>query len=149
MCSSCMNQYQTNYDQYQRENHFVYTDKRWSVLKAKCKGRANGIDLYHYYKTGRIVEGSLAHHIVEVSEDISKAYDIDNLFWLTPKSHQEIHALYKRNKQVKEDTQRLLLKINKNLMGGRLECFRRGAKDQRPTFLPGNCQKLKILTCTN
>ncbi|MCI5643823.1 MAG: hypothetical protein MR285_06925, partial [Peptoniphilus sp.] len=117
MCKECASKYHKSYDKYKRENHNVYTDSRWAKVKNVCRSRACGIDLWHYYKTGKIIEGRLAHHIVEVSDDISKAYDVDNLFWLTDKSHQEIHSLYNKNPESKLKTQALLLKLNKNGTG--------------------------------
>lgn len=123
MCKDCMSKYHKSYDKYSRDNHSVYTDKRWSVVKDVCKSKANGIDLWIYYKTGKIVEGRLAHHIIEVADDLSRAYDVINLFWLTDKSHQEIHALYNRDEDTKKKTQQLLFEINKNGTGGRLESF--------------------------
>ena len=112
-----MSKYHKSYDKYTRDNHSVYTDKRWSVVKDVCKSKANGIDLWIYYKTGKIVEGRLAHHIIEVADDLSRAYDVINLFWLTDRSHQEIHALYNRDEDTKKKTQQLLFEINKNGTG--------------------------------
>ncbi|WP_019125531.1 hypothetical protein [Peptoniphilus grossensis] len=117
MCKDCMSKYHKSYDKYSRDNHSVYTDKRWSVVKDVCKSKANGIDLWIYYKTGKIVEGRLAHHIIEVADDLSRAYDVGNLFWLTDRSHQEIHALYNRDEDTKKKTQQLLFEINKNGTG--------------------------------
>lgn len=96
----------------------MYSDRRWPTLKALCKDRAKGIDLWHYYKTGRIVQGRLAHHIIEVSEDMDRAFDPWNLFWLTDKSHQEVHALYNKSLDSKIDTQAKLFELNKNFGGG-------------------------------
>lgn len=117
MCKDCMSKYHKSYDKYNRDNHSVYTDKRWSVVKDVCKSKANGIDLWIYYKTGKIVEGRLAHHIIEVADDLSRVYDVSNLFWLTDRSHQEIHALYNRDEDTKKKTQQLLFEINKNGTG--------------------------------
>lgn len=117
-CSKCRSRYHKAYDKYTRDDLGVYSDRRWPVLKAVCKDRAKGIDLWHYYKTGRIVQGRLAHHIIEVSEDMGRAYDPTNLFWLTDKSHQEVHALYKKNLDSKKETQEKLFELNKNFAGG-------------------------------
>ncbi|WP_455256638.1 hypothetical protein [Peptoniphilus asaccharolyticus] len=82
-----------------------------------CKSRANGIDLYHYHKTGRIIKGTLAHHIIEVSDDMSKAFDLHNLFWLSDKSHKEIHAIYNKSLKDKQELQGVLLRLNKGMTG--------------------------------
>lgn len=117
-CPECSRRYHRGYDRYSREDHGVYSDRRWSILKELCKDKAKGIDLWHYYKTGQIVQGRLAHHIIEVSEDMGRAFDPANLFWLTDKSHQEVHALYNKNLDSKIETQAKLFELNKKFCEG-------------------------------
>lgn len=140
MCKDCMSKYHKSYDKYSRDNHSVYTDKRWYVVKDICKSKANGIDLWIYYKTGKIVEGRLAHHIIEVADDLSRAYDVINLFWLTDKSHQEIHALYNRDEDTKRKTQQLLFEINKNGMGVGQKVLGEVSKTSAGLFLRENAK---------
>jgi hypothetical protein len=135
-----MSKYHKSYDKYNRDNHSVYTDKRWSVVKDVCKSKANGIDLWIYYKTGKIVEGRLAHHIIEVADDLSRAYDVINLFWLTDKSHQEIHALYNRDEDTKKKTQQLLFEINKNGTGAGQKVLGEGSKTSARLFSRENAR---------
>ena len=135
-----MSKYHKSYDKYSRDNHSVYTDKCWSVVKDVCKSKANGIDLWIYYKTGKIVEGRLAHHIIEVADDLSRAYDVINLFWLTDKSHQEIHALYNRDEDTKKKTQQLLFEINKNGMGVGQKVFDEVSKTSARLFSRENAR---------
>ena len=139
-----MSKYHKSYDKYSRDNHSVYTDKRWSVAKDVCKSKANGIDLWIYYKTGKIVEGRLAHHIIEVADDLSRAYDVINLFWLTDKSHQEIHALYNRDEDTKKKTQQLLFEINKNGTGVGQKALGEVSKTSARLFFRENARNWKF-----
>lgn len=111
-CEECRRKYQKSYDRYSRSNQEVYKDKRWTVLRQLCRENAGGIDLYHLYKYKEIIPGTLAHHIVEVSEDMERAFDIENLFWLSDRSHKEVHAIYERGKDSKEELQKLLRFLN-------------------------------------
>lgn len=112
-CEDCRRKQQKSYDTYKRENRDIYRDRRWAVVRAMAKEDSNGIDLYHLYRTGRIVEGTLGHHIVEVKEDRSLAFDPENVFWLTDGSHKEVHALYERSAEDKKATQDLLHRLKK------------------------------------
>lgn len=116
-CAECKSKQQQAYDKHGRSNANVYKDKRWKKLIMMCKSRANGIDLYHYHKTGRIIKGTLAHHIIEVSDDMSKAFDLHNLFWLSDKSHKEVHAIYNKSLKDKQELQGVLFNLIKELTG--------------------------------
>ncbi|MEA5085090.1 MAG: hypothetical protein VB018_13230 [Lachnospiraceae bacterium] len=94
------------YDKHSRDkdSYAVYHSKLWPVLTQQCKTEFNGLDIYQLYKYGKVVYGQLSHHIVTVKDDITRAYDISNLIYVSDESHGEIHAEYdKGNKQAMQD----------------------------------------------
>lgn len=98
-CKTCSSKYQSYYDTYKRENKEIYRSNRWKKLTEQCKNKFSGIDIYSLYKYNKLIQGKLSHHIVEVNEDSSKIYDIDNLIFVSDRSHKEIHERYNNNKK--------------------------------------------------
>lgn len=92
-----------NYDKFSRdkESAAFYATGRWKKLTKLCCNKFNGLDIYAYYIDGMVISGELSHHVIEVSEDMSKAYDLVNLVWLSDGSHKAIHIAY-RNGEKKE-----------------------------------------------
>jgi 5-methylcytosine-specific restriction endonuclease McrA len=106
------------YDKFQRKNKDIYSSARWQRLRDSCIAR-DSICLWSYYKDKKIVQGKMVHHIIEVEDNISRAYDISNLIFVSDAAHREIHKLY--NNGEKERVQRELLEmIEKSKMGGDL-----------------------------
>lgn len=105
----CRSQRHKQYDMFQRnkESQAVYHSKQWPILTQMCKARCNGIDMYKLMTTGRVVlaRNGLCHHIIEVTEDLRLAYDIDNLFYVGNGSHAEIHKIYNRSEKEKRELQ--------------------------------------------
>lgn len=101
------------YDLYNRdkESAKIYRDKRWAKLTQQCKSKFDGIDIYQLYKYNKLIYGELSHHIKEVKEDKKRIYDINNLIYLSNKSHAEIHTAYKKSKEDKLAMQAYLFKI--------------------------------------
>ena len=108
-----------DYDRFNRnkETKIFYHSKEWSRLTALCKSKCNGLDLYELYENNKIVKGELSHHIIPVEEDEEKKYDIDNLIYVSHKTHNFIHRIYARSKEEKKALQiklfNYLLKIKK------------------------------------
>lgn len=111
VCSDCKRKANRTYDKYHRRNSSFYHSPEWREIRQVVKARCSGIDLYHYYKYGRIIPGTLAHHITELTEDRSQALSIGNLIWLSDGSHAEVHALYDRSQADKLKTQKILRKL--------------------------------------
>jgi len=82
------------YDKFQRKNYNIYHDKRWKKLTELCKQRSNGIDVYAFNKYGKLIPGTLSHHIEEVNENKDLIFNINNLIWISAESHAEIHKKY-------------------------------------------------------
>lgn len=98
-----------------KDNAEFYHSKAWKQLTKLCKLQANGLDLYELEVNGKIVKGSLSHHIEELEDNIDRALDITNLIWVSEKTHNYIHSIYNRSKEDKNKLKALLFKIiNKN-----------------------------------
>lgn len=107
-CDTCEAKYNQQYDKHQRRNSDFYKSSRWKKLTRLCKEKFNGLDIYQMHKYNRIVEGTLSHHIVPVEDNYDLIYDLDNLIWLSDKSHAEIHSLYEKDKaKIQLELQRL------------------------------------------
>lgn len=79
-----------------------------------CRDRFNGIDIYNYFKTREIISGTLANHIVEVTEDKDLMFDINNLIWISDTSHREIHNRYcKEKEKTQQELQQMIAKYVK------------------------------------
>lgn len=98
-----------------REDKKIYKTKRWQELREQVLQDYNYICLWSFYIDGEIVEANEVHHIVEILEDESKAYDDDNLIPLEYWQHKYIHDLYKKNKA---KAQELLHKMQESYVKG-------------------------------
>ena len=67
------------------------------------------------YENNRIVKGELSHHIITVEEDEEKKYDIDNLIYVSHKTHNFIHSVYARSKEEKKALQKKLFSFLEKL----------------------------------
>ena len=118
----------TDYDRTRRDKKAkaFYNSKAWEMARAATFARDNGIDIYIYFKEGRVVPATMVHHIVELKEDYSKRCDLDNLISLSERTHEgPIKKAYKNNAS-KEHMQRELRKcIEKwqSIREGRSEKF--------------------------
>ena len=82
-----------------KDNAEFYHSKPWKNMTALCKLKANGLDLYE---------------LVELEEDRSKALDINNLIWISYKTHSYIHSEYNKNLESKNKMKEVLFNIIKN-----------------------------------
>lgn len=115
---------QKEYDKYIRDKvaKAFYNSKAWKILRKDALVKQNGIDVYLYVTEGVIVKAEHVHHIIERSEDASRALDINNLICLSSKTHSMISKLYKQSKTKKKETQKMLFDILKKyneMMQGR------------------------------
>lgn len=116
---SCNSDRHREYDRFSRNEKAkqFYRSKEWSRLTALCKSKCNGLDLYELYENNKIVKGELSHHIIPVEDDTGKKFDIDNLIYVSHKTHNFIHSVYARSKEEKKVLQiklfNYLLKIKK------------------------------------
>lgn len=98
-----------------KDNAEFYHSKAWKQLTKLCKLKANGLDMYELEVNGKIVKGTLSHHIEELEDNKDRALDITNLIWVSEKTHNYIHSVYNKSKEDKNKLKALLFKIiNKN-----------------------------------
>lgn len=114
-CPYCDAKRQKQYDAFHRnkESAALYHSKEWRWLAGECKARCAGLDLYQLYVNGRTVMGRLAHHIIPVTDDASRQYDLSNLIWLTDASHAAIHRAYDASPEEKIEMQKKLFSFLK------------------------------------
>ena len=107
-----------DYDRFNRnkETKMFYHSKEWKRLTDMCKIRCNGLDLFELFENNRIVKGELSHHIITVEEDEEKKYDIDNLIYVSHKTHNFIHRIYAKADLEKIKLQKKLFKFLKNIL---------------------------------
>ena len=86
-----------NRDRRKADTRF-YTSSAWEYLREYIKARACGVDEYVFYKTGRIVPGKVAHHIIPIRDDAHGKLDADNLIYLSHATHEMVHATYAHSK---------------------------------------------------
>lgn len=77
----------------------IYATNHWRKVRAKILEGCNYICLYTLYKEGKVVKAECVHHITEILEDDSLAYEEDNLIALSNDKHKLIHDLYKEDKK--------------------------------------------------
>ena len=97
-----------------KDNAEFYHSKAWKSMTALCKLKANGLDLYELVINNNIVKGTLSHHIDELEEARDKALDINNLIWISDKTHAYIHSEYNKNLESKNKMKEVLFNIIKN-----------------------------------
>lgn len=69
------------------------------------------------YKEGKIVKANDVHHIVEILEDETLAYEEENLIGLSKDKHKLIHELYKDNKKLVQDELKEIKRMWENRIG--------------------------------
>jgi hypothetical protein len=101
------------YDTYNRnkDSKSIYESKEWKLLTNKCARRFCYIDIYNLYVLGKVEHGTLSHHIIEVEEDKTRSYDIEDLIWLNSVNHAYIHSVYKKSDRAKKEMQKLLFDL--------------------------------------
>lgn len=101
------------YDKYCRDKDSAefYHSKSWKTLSAMCKNKANGLDIYELIVNNRFVKGTLSHHIEELKDNKARSLDIDNLIWISDRTHNYIHSEYDKSAESKKDMQNKLFDI--------------------------------------
>lgn len=83
------------YDKTKRKNKDIYHSKQWIALRQECMNKFDNLCVYSLFKYAKAIPATLVHHIVEVTDDKSKAYELSNLIPLSDSAHREIHRRYK------------------------------------------------------
>ena len=85
-----------------------YASLRWKKIVAAVKARANGLDEYALAVSGVIAVGTTVHHIYPVDERPDLKTSLDNLIFVSARTHNKIHAEYNRNAESKAAMQKTL-----------------------------------------
>ena len=109
-CSVCgrvhMNNYMCNIkkkrDREKKEDRVdsdIYFSSQWRKLRADVLEDYQNVCLYTFYTEGRAVVANCVHHIIEIMEDDTLAYEVSNLIPLSNDKHKLIHELYREDKK--------------------------------------------------
>jgi hypothetical protein len=88
-----------------------YDSKQWKSKTHECKSKFNGLDIFELYENNKLVPGDLSHHIIEYDDGPSIALELDNLIYVSHRTHKKIHKAYNKNKQSKSEMQERLRQI--------------------------------------
>lgn len=97
-----------------RSDRKIYNSTSWDKIRDKIKQRDFGLCKLCLYNN-EIKDMELVHHIVEVREDETLAYNPDNLISVCDKCHKLIHKEYDKNNISRKNMKDKLKEI---LMGG-------------------------------
>lgn len=95
-------------DDSNRSDKKLYRTSLWQSTRQNVLDNFNNICLWSLYVDGVIRSADVVHHIVEVLEDESLAFEDDNLIPLEYYNHKEVHELYKRDKAKVQGLLRLM-----------------------------------------
>lgn len=103
------------YDKYTRDKkaHAIYESKSWRFIRNIVKTRDNNL-CQCCLDLKEITPIELVHHIVEVRNDYSLVYNMNNLIGLCNKCHGEVHSAYDRSDSEKIKTQKHLKELIDN-----------------------------------
>ena len=94
-----------------------YHDKQWHLLTQSCGRRASWIDQYAYAVHHRLDHGTLSHHILTIHDRPDLRYSLENLLYVSAKSHAEIHKIYDSSPDAKAKLQARLKQIKRGWRG--------------------------------
>lgn len=92
-----------------RSDKKLYRTSMWQSTRQNVLDNYNNICLYSLYVQGVIIKANVVHHIVEVLDDESLAFEGDNLIPLEYYNHTLVHELYKKDKERTQSLLRLML----------------------------------------
>lgn len=98
-----------------RTDKKIYRTIMWQKTRNNILDECNHICLWSLYIDGIITRADTVHHIVELLDDESLAFDYDNLIPIEQHKHRYIHEIYKTNKN---EVQQLLKKMIKSYREG-------------------------------
>lgn len=113
----CQKQRHKLYDENCRDEakRKFYTSAMWKKIVQTVKARANGLDEYQMKVNGRIEVGTVVHHIYTLDERPDLKFSLSNLILVSTRTHNQIHAEYKRDGESKSAMQKILWKIHNPL----------------------------------
>lgn len=127
-----------------REDKQIYRSAKWQHKRLEILELYNYICLWSYYVCGKIVVANNVHHIVEITNDSSLAFDDNNLIPLSGEAHNIVHKLYKYNETWTKNLLSVLIRDYKygDLLLGKYERYNVSPLclfDKNFKFLPTTC----------
>ena len=115
----CQAQRHSTYDRERRDKNKAafYHGKAWQRTAEAARIRARYADEVIYAETGRIVPGAVVHHIEPIGENPARKLDMDNLIFVSARTHKEIHDAYQKNPRAKRAMQEKLAAIRRKIDG--------------------------------
>ena len=128
ICSHCGRQYPADgkctcqsvrdrnreYDRHHRNkrSRYIYHTREWNHLSHLVRKHAMGRDEYVYATEGITIPGNTVHHIIPLRDDITKAFDINNLICLSSNTHDKaVKREYEASVARKKKMQAVMLRI--------------------------------------
>lgn len=95
----CKDNRHRDYDRFSRDQKSkkFYDSKEWRETKERVLS-LDGMDVYEYMTSGRIIAADTVHHIVPLRDDWAKRCDVENLMSLSHGTHSMIEREYSRDK---------------------------------------------------
>lgn len=93
-----------------REDKRIYKTYEWQRKRKNILNKFNHICLWSFFTEGKIVVANNVHHIIEITEDNTKAFDDENLIPVCEDAHKIIHELYKTDKFKTQEMLRKFIK---------------------------------------
>ena len=109
------------YDRQRRDKKVAafYHSGEWQTLQRMAKEKFHGIDIYALYHCGVMMKGKIAHHIHPVRQSWEERTDVNNLIYVSEKSHYEIHERMKKgDPSIYEELLGMVKKWEKETHGG-------------------------------
>ena len=95
----------------QKELDDFYKSIEWQNSRDAAVKYHYGMDIFEFYRTGKIVEGEIVHHIIEARENKELRYTVENLIYLTALNHKRIHKRYNKSSKDKKRIQDMLFAL--------------------------------------
>lgn len=96
----CEQKRKRNYDyKKDREDTGIYKSGLWDKARANILEQYHHICLYSFYVEQKTVKATDVHHIIELNDNSSLAFNEDNLIPLSKEKHRLVHELYKEDKK--------------------------------------------------
>lgn len=93
-----------------KDKNIFYHSRQWKAIVEQVKARANGLDEYTLAQ-GYLEKGNTVHHIYTIDERPDLKLSVENLIYVSAKTHNFFHAEYKRSNAARIELQKELLKI--------------------------------------
>lgn len=108
-----------DYDRTRRDKDKAsfYHGKAWQRTAEAARLRAQYADEVVFAETGRLIPGAIVHHIEPIGENPARKLDMDNLIFVSARTHKEIHDAYQKNLRAKRAMQEKLMAIRKKMDG--------------------------------